>query len=99
MLAFLEATNTLPRWVRIAITGSAIAAAYFFQIPIETEVPGEPFLLFFAITVGCTVLFGRSIGFIAVGLSSLLSLHFFDPGGSIYIYHAADLTSARKMQR
>jgi hypothetical protein len=40
MLAFLEATNTLPRWVRIAITGFAIAAAYFFQIPIETEVPG-----------------------------------------------------------
>jgi hypothetical protein len=52
MLAFLEATNTLPRWVRIAITGFAIAAAYFFQIPIETEVPGEPFLLFFAITGG-----------------------------------------------
>jgi hypothetical protein len=37
------------------------------------------------------VLFGRPIGFFAVGLSSLLSLHFFDPGGSIYIYHAADL--------
>jgi len=91
MLAFLEATNTLPRWVRIAITGFAIASAYFFQIPIETEVPGEPFLLFFAITVGCTVLFGRPIGFFAVGLSSLLSLNFFDPGGSIYIYHAADL--------
>jgi hypothetical protein len=63
----------------------------FFSDSHRDRGAGEPFLLFFAITVGCTVLFGRSIGFIAVGLSSLLSLHFFDPGGSIYIYHAADL--------
>jgi two-component sensor histidine kinase len=91
MLALLEATNTFPFWFRVAITGFAIGAAYFFQIPIETEVPGEPFLLFFAILVGCTLAFGRATGFIAVAASSLLSLHFFEPGGSIYIYQAADL--------
>jgi two-component sensor histidine kinase len=91
MLALLEATNTFPFWVRVAITGFAIGAAYFFQIPIETEVPGEPFLLFFAILVGCTLAFGRATGFIAVAASSLLSLHFFEPGGSIFIYQAADL--------
>jgi two-component sensor histidine kinase len=91
MLALLEATNAFPRLLRLATTGFAIATAYFFQIPIETEVPGEPFLLFFAIIVGATLLFGRTIGLLAVVLSSLLSLHFFDPGGSIYIYGAADL--------
>jgi hypothetical protein len=63
MLAFLEATNTLPRWVRIAINGLRHRRGLFFSDSIETEVPGEPFLLFFAITVGCTVLFGRPIGF------------------------------------
>ena len=65
--------------------------SYLIQIPIETEVPGEPFLLFFAVVVGCTLVFGRITGFLAVAVSSLLSLHFFEPGGSINIYHASDL--------
>src|SRR5262245_50458632 len=71
--------------------GLALSTAYFLQIPIETEVPGEPFLLFFAIVVGCSLVFGHITGFLAVAVSSLLSLHFFEPGGSIKIYHASDL--------
>jgi two-component sensor histidine kinase len=91
MLALLKVTNTFPVWLRVAITCLALSTAYLLQIPIETEVPGEPFLLFFAIVVGCTLVFGRITGFLAVAVSSLLSLHFFEPGGSINIYHASDL--------
>jgi two-component sensor histidine kinase len=91
MLALLKVTNTFPLWLRVAITCFALGAAYLFQIPLETEVPGEPFLLFFAILVGCTLAFGRITGFLAVVVSSLLSLHFFEPGRSIDIYHASDL--------
>jgi two-component sensor histidine kinase len=91
MLALLKATSRFPLWVRVAITGFALCAAYIFQIPLETQVPGEPFLLFFAVLIACTLVFGRNSGFVAVAASSILSLHFFEPGGSVAIYHAADL--------
>lgn len=56
-----------------------------------SDVPGEPFLLFFAILVSCTLAFGRAVGFFAVALTSVLSLPFFEPGNSLYIANAADL--------
>ena len=91
MLTFFETTNALPLWIRVAITILAISAAYFLQIPVEIEVPGEPFLLFFALCIGCTLLFGRGIGFLAVVASAVLSLPFFAPHGSINVYQAIDL--------
>lgn len=91
MLALLKATRNVPLWLRAAITSSAIGGAYLFQIPIEVEVPGEPFLLFFVIVVACALSFGRWIGFFAVVLSSVLSLPFFEPGQSLYVTNAIDL--------
>src|SRR5581483_7412752 len=91
MLSLLRSTNAFPAWLRIAITGSVLGGVYLFQIPFEIEVPGEPFLLFFAVVVVCTLAFGRSTGFFAAAASSILSLHFFEPGGSVAIDHAADL--------
>jgi two-component sensor histidine kinase len=91
MLTTLGALNALPLWVRVTITSLTLAGAYLFQIPIATAVPGEPFLLFFAVMAGCTLTFGRSVGFLAVAITSLLSLPFFEPGHSLYISNAADL--------
>jgi two-component system, sensor histidine kinase PdtaS len=91
MLATLGALNALPLWVRVAIASLAVVGSYLFQIPIATDVPGEPFLLFFAVVVGCTLAFGRTIGFFSVALTSFLSLPFFEPGSSLYISNAADL--------
>jgi two-component sensor histidine kinase len=91
MLAFLEKTNSLALWIRIAITSVAVGVAYFLQIPVEIEVPGEPFLLFFAVCIGSTLLFGRGLGFLAVGASALLCLPFFEPHGSFNVYQAVDL--------
>jgi two-component sensor histidine kinase len=91
MLALLKSTSGSPWWIRIAITGSVLSGAYLFQVPFQTEVPGEPFLLFFAVVVACTLAFGRTTGFFAVAASSILSLHFFEPSGSVAIHHAADL--------
>ena len=91
MLALLRAARDVPVWLRVAITGSALTGAYLFQIPIEVEVPGEPFLLFFVIVVACTLGFGQGVGFFAAVLSAVLCLPFFEPGNSLYVTHAVDL--------
>ena len=77
MLALLRAARDVPVWLRVAITGSALTGAYLFQIPIEVEVPSEPFLLFFVIVVACTLGFGQGVGFFAAVLSAVLCLPFF----------------------
>ena len=77
--------------MRVAIASLAVIGTYLFQIPIATAVPGEPFLLFFAVVGGCSLAFGRATGFFTVALTSLLSLPFFEPGNSLYISNAADL--------
>jgi hypothetical protein len=69
MLATLGALNALPLWMRVAIASLAVVGAYLFQIPIATAVPGEPFLLFFVVVGGCSLAFGRAIGFSTVALT------------------------------
>jgi two-component sensor histidine kinase len=91
MLQKLKAMRGLPLWVRFSLTGGALIAAHFFQIPLETEVPGEPFLLFFLIVIAATLAFGEGEGLFGVGLSTLLAATFFEPFGSIALHHAADL--------
>lgn len=80
-----------PMWVRLALAGAALFATFLFQIPLEREVPGEPFLLFFLIVIGATLVFGRGVGLVTIGLSALLSIFFFEPFGSLAIWHAADV--------
>src|SRR5262245_51672579 len=78
-------------WVRLTITGVVLAAVCLFQLPLEPELPGEPFLLFLLVVIASTLAFGASVGFVAVGASTLLSPLFFDPVGNLALHHAADL--------
>jgi two-component system, sensor histidine kinase PdtaS len=80
-----------PVWIRVAITGATLATAYFFQLPIERVVPGEPFLLFLLVVIGATIVFGQRVGFFAVGLSTFLSIPFFEPFGTLGLTNAYDL--------
>jgi two-component system, sensor histidine kinase PdtaS len=91
MLDKLSALRAWPLWLRVGVCAGALAAAYAFQIPLEREVPGEPFLLFFILVVASALAFGEPIGFLACGLSTVLSFYFFDPGDTLAIHHAADL--------
>jgi Histidine kinase len=68
-----------------------VAAVCLFQLPIEREVPGEPFLPFLLVVIAATLVFGSTAGFVGVGLSTILSLLFFEPVGSLAVYHAPDL--------
>jgi two-component system, sensor histidine kinase PdtaS len=80
-----------PLWWRVAVTASAVIIAYLVQIPLEHQVPGEPFLLFSLVVISATLAFGLQAGFIAVGLSTLLSFHFFEPRASFSLFHATDI--------
>jgi len=91
MLTLLRATRSTPLGLRAVISSCAVASAYLFQIPVEIEVPGEPFLLFFVIVIACTLAFGQRFGLLTAILSSVLSLPFFDPGNSLEVSRAIDL--------
>ena len=91
MLKGVVAAQGWPLWVRLALTGIVFAATFLFQIPLERDVPGEPFLLFLLAVVGTTLAFGTRMGFVGVGLSTCLSILFFEPIGSLAIHQVADL--------
>jgi two-component system, sensor histidine kinase PdtaS len=80
-----------PLWGQIATTCAVLAVAYLFQHPLERSVPGEPFLLFLLVVISATLAFGSTAGFVAMGLSTFLSIYFFDPVDSLVLKHASDL--------
>jgi two-component sensor histidine kinase len=91
MLGKIRAVRQWSLWSRLAITGVALVIACSLQIPLEQEIPGEPFLLFLLIVIGATLSFGRNVGFAGVGLSAFFSLYFFEPYNTLAINYAADL--------
>ena len=84
-------TRRWPLWSRVLVTVAMLAAACAMQFLLAKDVPGEPFLFFLLVVVGATLAFGAGVGFVAVGLSTLLSLPFFEPLGTITLTHASDL--------
>src|SRR5262245_18948769 len=89
----IQATQHWPLWWRISVTATAVISAYLIQIPLDRHVPGEPFLLFSLVVICATLAFGSHAGLGAVGLSTLLSLPFFEPYGHLSLIHATDLIS------
>jgi K+-sensing histidine kinase KdpD len=87
----LRTTQSWPLAIRLTATGAALATTCLLQLPIEREVPGEPFLPFFLVVIAATLAFGANIGFVSAALSAFLSILFFEPGGTLALHHAADL--------
>jgi two-component system, sensor histidine kinase PdtaS len=87
----LRAWRKWPVPVSVAATIAAVVAACLFQLPIERHVPGQPFLLFILVVIASTLAFGASLGFLATGLSTILSMLFFEPVGTFALWHATDL--------
>jgi two-component sensor histidine kinase len=90
MPGVLKAMRRWPLAARLAGAVAGLALAFLFQIPLETEVPGEPFLLFFLVVLAATLAFGQGVGLLAVALSTFLAVFFFEPG-NLALHHAADL--------
>ena len=93
----IQAIRYWPLWWRGAVTAAVVVLAYLVQIPLERQVPGEPFLLFSFVVISASLAFGSQAGFIAVGLSTILSIPFFEPYGSLTLVHAADLINVEPM--
>ena len=88
----LRATQSWPLWIRLTTTVATLGATYLLQLPLEHQVPGQPFLPFFVVVIGTTLAFGPGIGFMSVGLSTLLSVPSFEPLGELTtLTHPADL--------
>ncbi len=91
LLSLLRSVRGWPLWLRCAIVLAAIAGTYFGQLPIEADVPGDPFLLFLLVVLVTTLAFGQRLGLCAAAATAVLSTHFFEPGRTLHIHHAADL--------
>jgi two-component system, sensor histidine kinase PdtaS len=91
VLQDLRTIQSLPLWIRLAVMGVTLCAAYLAQIPLERDWPGEPFLLFLLVVIGTTLCFGTRTGLLSVALSVFLSLYFFEPVGSPTLRYASDL--------
>ena len=78
----IRAIERWPLWVRIAVTTAAVMMAYLIQVPLEHQIPGEPFLLFSLVVICTTLTLGPNAGYIAVGLTTLLLTPFFEPRGA-----------------
>ena len=87
----LRTQQKWPLSICLLAAASAVVLACLFQLPIERQVPGEPFLLFLLVVIGATLAFGTSSGFLATALSTILSILFFEPAGSFVLLHAVDL--------
>jgi K+-sensing histidine kinase KdpD len=77
--------------VRIGITTAAVAAVTALQLPVDVDVPGEPFLLYVIVVVLSTGVFGLTPGFVAVAESTFASIFYFNPMYSLRLTHAVDL--------
>lgn len=91
VLQDLRSIQSWPLWIRVPLMGVALGGAFLFQIPLERDWPGEPFLLFLFVVIATTLGFGMRLGFFSVALSTFLSLYFFEPVGSPMVRYASDL--------
>src|SRR6516225_9848181 len=87
----LRTRQKWPLSICLAAAASAVVLADLFQLPIERQVPGEPFLLFLLVVIASTLAFGASAGLLDAALSTILSMLFFEPVGSFVVWHAVDL--------
>ena len=97
MLSLLKSVRRWPLWLRGLIVLLAISATYLGQLPLAADVPGDPFLLFLLVVLAATVAFGQALGLSAAAVTAVLSTHFFEPGRTLHIHHAADLIKVEPM--
>jgi PAS domain S-box-containing protein len=93
MLRLITAARSWHLLVRILIATIAVAMSTALQLPVEIEVPGEPFLLYFILVLLTSIFLGRAAGFFTAGATAMASALWFEPLFSFRLYHAVDLLS------
>ena len=91
MVAAIRITSGWPLPVQFGCTVLLVLASFAAQLPLESKGFADPFALFLTSVFIVALLFGRASGMLAVVLSSLLSLLFFEPLGSMHPTRAVDV--------
>jgi PAS domain S-box-containing protein len=91
MLQWITLARSWPTLVRIGIATIGVAAATALQLPVGTDFPGEPFLLYFVAVVASASVLGRTAGFVAVAETSIVSLLYHEPVYSLKLTRPIDL--------
>jgi two-component sensor histidine kinase len=80
------------RWqIKFTVTAFAVAIATIIELPDSFDAPGKPFLLYFIVSVLCTLAFGVRAGLLAIAASATLSTIFFDPVFSFWVSNPKDV--------
>jgi PAS domain S-box-containing protein len=77
--------------VRIGMATIAVAAITILQLPTRIAMPGEPFLLYFAVVAVSGGALGRIPGYLAVAATSIAASIYFEPVFSVKLTRAIDL--------
>ena len=83
MVPAIRKTSAWPLVVQFVFTLVVIGCGFLIQYPLGAQGVGYPFVSFLTCVFIVALMFGRPSGFLAVAISSFLSLPFFAPGGSI----------------
>jgi PAS domain S-box-containing protein len=91
MLRWITLVRSWNLPARIGIATVAVAAATALQWPVGADFPGEPFLLYFVAVVASASILGRTVGFLAVAETSIVSLLYHEPMYSLKLTRSIDL--------
>ena len=88
MVSAIRSTSAWPPLLHFACSLAAVIGVFAIQFPLDAKGLGHPFALFLACVFMVALMFGRTSGFFAVTLSTLLSTAFFAPINSIHLMRA-----------
>ena len=88
MVSAIRSTSAWPPILQFACSLAAVIGVFAIQFPLDAKGLGHPFALFLACVFMVALMFGRTSGFFAVMLSTLLSTAFFAPINSIHLMRA-----------
>ena len=88
MVSAIRSTSAWPPILQFACSLAAVIGVFAIQFPLDAKGLGHPFALFLACVFMVALMFGRTSGFFAVTLSTLLSTAFFAPINSIHLMRA-----------
>jgi PAS domain S-box-containing protein len=90
MLRWITLARSWHVLARIGIATIVVAAATALQLPVDADIPGKPFLLYF-VAVASAAPLGRTAGFVAVAETTIASLLYHDPVYSLKLARPIDL--------
>jgi PAS domain S-box-containing protein len=91
MLRWITLARSWHLLARIGIATIVVAAATALQLPVDADIPGKPFLLYFVAVVASASALGRAAGFVAVAETTIASLLYHDPVYSLKLNRTVDL--------